>query len=140
MREEGFIDNRVEEVPFAGILTELLTTNLAQHPEKQAVFRRMRGVVTIDLEDIETAVTLVFEKGKLRIQSEVAACPDLRIRTASDRVTDLNALRIIGGLPWYFDEAGRKVAAHLLSGRLKIEGMFGHPFLLTRLTKIMSVM
>ena len=139
MREEGFIDNRVEEVPFAGILAELLTTNLAQHPEKQAVFRRMRGVVTIDLEDIETAVTLVFEKGKLRIQSEVAASPDLRIRTASDRVTDLNALRIIGGLPWYFNEAGRKVVAHLLTGRLKIEGMFGHPLLLTRLTKIMSV-
>jgi hypothetical protein len=30
--------------------------------------------------------------------------------------------------------------AHLLTGRLKIEGMFGHPLLLTRLTKIMSVM
>jgi hypothetical protein len=30
--------------------------------------------------------------------------------------------------------------AHLLAGRLKIEGMFGHPLLLTRLTKIMSVM
>ena len=36
--------------------------------------------------------------------------------------------------------AGRKVVAHLLSGRLKIEGMFVHPVLLTRLTKIMSVM
>ena len=137
---EAFIDNRADDVPFAGILAELLTTNLVQHPEKQAVFGRMRGVVTIDLEDIETAVTLVFEKGKLRIQSEVAVCPDLRIRTAADRVTDLNALRIVGGLPWYFDEAGRKVVAHLVTGRLKIEGLFGHLLLLTRLTKIMSVM
>ena len=134
------IENRAQEVPFAGILAELLTTNLAQHPEKQAVFRRMRGVVAIELEDIETAVTLVFERGKLRIQSEIAACPDLLIRTASDRVTDLNALRIVGGLPWYFDEAGRKVVAHLVTGRLKIAGLFGHPLLLTRLTKIMSVM
>jgi hypothetical protein len=28
----------------------------------------------------------------------------------------------------------------LLTGRLKIAGMFAHPILLTRLTKIMSVM
>ncbi len=138
--EEGFIDNRAGEVPFAGILADLLTTNLTQHPEKQAVFRRMRGVVTIDLADIETAVTLVFERGRLRIQSELSACPDLLIRTASELVMDLNALRIVGGLPWYFDEAGRRVVAHLLTGRLKIAGMFSHPLLLTRLTNIMSVM
>jgi hypothetical protein len=138
--EEGFIDNRAGEVPFAGILADLLTANLVQRPEKRAVFMRMRGVVTIDLADIETAVTLVFERGKLRIQAELSACPDLLIRTASERVMDLNALRIVGGLPWYFDEAGRKVVAHLLTGRLKIAGMFAHPILLTRLTKIMSVM
>ena len=138
--EEEFIDNRAGDIPFAGILADLLTTNLTQHPEKLSVFRRMRGVVTIDLADIETAVTLVFDRGKLRIQSEVSACPDLLIRTASDRVTDLNALRIVGGLPWYFDEAGRRVVAQLFTGRLKIAGMFGHLLLLTRLTKIMSVM
>ncbi|MHB8909355.1 MAG: hypothetical protein ACYDAA_10815 [Syntrophales bacterium] len=140
MGEEEFIENRAGEVPFAGILAELLTTNLAQHPEKQAVFRHMQGVVTIDLADIETAVTLVFEKGKLRIQAELSACPDLLIRTASGQVMDLNALRVVGGLPWYFDGAGRKVVSHLLTGRLKIAGMFAHPILLTRLTKIMSVM
>jgi hypothetical protein len=137
---EAFIDNRAEEVPFAGILAELLATNLERHPEKQEVFRRMQGAVAIDLIDIETAVTLVFEGGRLRIDAGIADTPALIIRTASDRVTDLNALRIVGGFPWYFDEAGRKVVAHLLTGRLKIEGMFGCPLLLTRLTKIMSVM
>ncbi len=38
-----------------------------------------------------------------------------------------------------FDEAGRKVVGHLLTGRLKIDGMIAHPVLLMRLTKIMSV-
>jgi len=140
MGEQGLIDNRAEEIPFAGIIAELLATNLAVHPEKQAVFRRMQGAVAIDLVDIETAVTLHFGGERLRIDAGIVGIPELTIRTASDRVTDLNALRIVGGLPWYFDEAGRKVVAHLLSGRLKIEGMFGHPVLLTRLTKIMSVM
>ena len=96
--------------------------------------------MAIALADIETAVTLVFEGERLRIEAGINASSDLVIRTASDRVMDLNALRIVGGLPWYFDEAGRKVVAHLLAGRLKIEGMFTHPVLLTRLTIIMSVM
>jgi hypothetical protein len=140
MGEEGFIDNRAGDVPFAAIIAELLATNLARHPEKQKVFRRMQGAVSIDLTDIETAVTLVFGGECLRIDAGIVGTPALIIRTASDRVTDLNALRIVGGLPWYFDEAGRRVVANLLTGRLKIEGMLGHPLLLTRLTKIMSVM
>jgi hypothetical protein len=138
--ESGFIDNRAQEIPFAGILSDLLTENLTQHPEKWEVFLKMRGSVAIDLVDIETAVTLTFTEGRLRLEAGVEGHPALLIRTDSDRVMDLNALRIIGGLPWYFDEAGRKVVAHLLTGRLKIEGMFNHPVLLTRLTNIMSVM
>ena len=138
--EEGFIENRAREVPFAGILADLLRENLAQHPEKRECFRKMRGEVVIDLVDIETAVTLVFTGEGLRIEAGEAKSPALIIRTASDLVMDLNALRIVGGLPWYFDEAGRKVLGHLFTGRLKIGGMFTHPVLLTRLTIVMSVM
>ena len=138
--EEGFIENRAAEVPFAGILADLLTANLTQRPEKRAVFECMRGAVAIELVDIETAVTLAFAAGKLRIEEGIVGCPEIVIRTASDRVMDLNALRIVGGLPWYFDEAGRRVLGHLVSGRLKIKGLFTHPVLLTQLTKIMSVM
>jgi hypothetical protein len=138
--DEEIIENRAGEVPFAGILADLLRENLAQHPEKREIFRKMRGGVVIDLADIETVVTLVFTGGGLRIEAGDVENPALVIRTASDRVMDLNALSIVGGLPWYFDEAGRKVVAHLLTGRLKIGGMFTHPVLLTRLTIVMSVM
>jgi hypothetical protein len=138
--EEGFIENRAAQIPFAGILADLLTSNLTQRPEKRAVFEAMRGAVAIELADIETAVTLAFAKGQLRIEEGIAGCPEIVIRTTSDRVMDLNALKIVGGLPWYFDEAGRSVLGHLFAGRLKISGMFVHLPLLTRLTKIMSVM
>jgi hypothetical protein len=138
--EEGFIENRATGVPFAGILADLLTANLTKRPEKRAVFETMRGAVAIELVDIETAVTLVFATGKLWIEEGIVGCPEIVIRTASDRVMDLNALRIVGGLPWYFDEAGRRVLGHLFSGRLKMKGLFTHPVLLTQLTKIMSVM
>jgi hypothetical protein len=137
--EEGFIENRAE-VPFGAILEELLRANLTQRPEKRAVFDRMRGTVAIDLADIEAAVTLTFGGGRLRIADGIAPGAQLVVATDSDRVMDLNALRIVGGLPWYFDGAGRKVVGHLLAGRLKIAGLLRHPVLLTRLTKIMSVM
>ncbi len=138
--EEGFIENRSTEVPFAGILADLLTANLTQRPEKRAVYETMRGAIAIELTDIETAVTLFFASGKIRIEEGIVGDPEIVIRTASERVMDLNALRIVGGLPWYFDGAGRRVLGHLFSGRLKIEGLFSHPVLLTQLTKIMSVM
>ena len=138
--EEGVIENKAAEVPFASILEDLLRSNLSQRPEKRAVFGKMCGAVAIELTDIETAVTLVFAGGKLRIEAGIAGSPEIVIRTTSDRVTDLNALKIVGGLPWYFDDAGRRVLGHLFSGRLKISGMFVHLTLLTRLTKIMSVM
>lgn len=137
--ESGGIENRAPAVPFAAILTDLLTANLEQRPEKRRVFERMRGTAGIELSDIEAKVTLVFADGGLRIEEGIPPGTDLVIRTESDRVMDLNALRIVGGLPWYFDEAGRRVVGHLLTGRLKIDGMFTHPLLLTRLTKIMSV-
>ena len=137
--EEGFIENRAAEVPFAGILADLLTENLMQHAAKADLFRRMNGSAAIALVDIDVAVTLAFAAGRLQIEGGIIGHPELVIRTTSDLILDLNALRIIGGLPWYFDEAGRKVVGHLLTGRLKIEGMFTHPLLLTRLTKIMSV-
>jgi hypothetical protein len=137
--EAGVIDNRAGEIPFAGILEELLTTNIDRHPGKASVFGKMRGTAAIELSDMETAVTLVFEEGRLRIEAGIAGRPELVIRTASDRIMDLNVLRIVGGIPWVFDEAGRKVLGHLATGKLKIAGMFAHPVLLARLTRIMSV-
>jgi hypothetical protein len=138
--EEGFIKNRAEEIPFAGILADLLTETLTQHVAKASVFRRMSGSAASALAAIAAAVTLAFAAGRLRIEAGIVGNPELVIRTTSDCVMDLNALRIVAGLPWYFDEAGRRVIGHLLAGRLKITGMFTHPILLTRLTKIMSVM
>lgn len=138
--EAAFIDNRASGVPFAGILADLLAENLAQHPEKRKVFGKMRGGAAIALADIEAIVTLIFSDAGLRIEAGIAEDPALVIRTSSDKVMDLSAVTIVGGLPWLLDEAGRKVAVHLLTGRLKIEGMFAHPVLLVRLTHIMSVM
>ena len=66
--------------------------------------------------------------------------PDLIINSSSEKIISLNAINIKFGLPYYFDEAGMNVLKQLASGELRINGMFTHPILLTKLTKIMSVM
>ena len=134
------ISNNAQDVPFSFILDDLLAGNIAKSPAKQEVYKKTEGVVAIDLPDIEATVTLIFGRGKLTIEAGIVHNPAIIIKTSSDLVMDLNLLNIRWGLPYYFDEAGRRVLGHILSGRLKIKGMFSNLVLLTRLTIIMSVM
>ena len=134
------ISNNAGDVPFAHILQELLAGTIEKSEARQAVYRKMKGAIAIALPDIEAAVTLVFQLGHMTIEAGITKNPALIITTSSDLVTDLNMLTICWGLPYYFDEAGRRVLGHIFSGRLKIKGLFSHPVLLTRLTILMSVM
>ncbi|MGC9325167.1 MAG: hypothetical protein ACP5G0_10525 [Desulfomonilia bacterium] len=134
------IDNQAGEVPFSFVIEELLASNLEQNPHKMRTFQKIFGVVAIDLPDIEARVTLIFSGGKMKIVPGIVGKPDLIIRTDSDKVIGLNSISIKFGLPYYFDEAGLTVLKQLASGELKIQGMLFHPIILTRLTKIMSVM
>ena len=137
---EGIVVNNASEVPFSYILAELLGSNLEQNPHKMATFNKIFGVVAIDLKDIEAIVTLIFSGGKVRLEQGIVGKPDIIIQTDSDKIIGLNSISIKFGLPYYFDEAGMTVIKQLLSGELKIKGMLLHPIILTRLTKIMSVM
>ncbi len=137
---DNIVENRAEEVPFSYVISDLLTGNLQQKPDKMKTLEHMYGVVALNLPDIEAAVTLIFAGGKVRIEPGIVGKPDLIINSSSEKIISLNAINIKFGLPYYFDEAGMNVIKQLLSGELKIQGMFTHPVLLTRLTKIMSVM
>ncbi len=137
---DTIVDNRAEEVPFSYVIADLLTSNLEQRQDKMKTFRSMWGVVALNLPDIEAAITLIFAGGRVRIEPGVVGKPDLIINSSSEKIISLNAISIKFGLPFYFDEAGMNVLKQLASGELRINGMFTHPILLTKLTKIMSVM
>ncbi|HOS98129.1 MAG TPA: hypothetical protein PLR71_13960 [Deltaproteobacteria bacterium] len=137
---DTIVENRAEEVPFSYVITDLLSSNLQQKPDKMKTFQNMWGVVGLNLPDIEAAITMIFAGGRVRIEPGIVGKPDLVINSSSEKIISLNAINIKFGLPYYFDEAGLNVLKQLASGELKIQGMFTHPILLTRLTKIMSVM
>jgi len=133
------IVNNAEDMPFSFIVQDIIAGNVERSEAKLAVFKKMEGIAAIDLPDIAAAVTLVFQRGKLTIETGIVRNPAIIIKTSSDIVTDLNLLKICCGLPYYFDAAGRRVLGHLLTGNLKIKGLFTHPVLLNRFTDIMSV-
>ena len=137
---ENVVDNRAEEVPFSYVIADLLTGNLQQKPGKMTTFNNMFGEVALNLPDIEAAVTLIFAGGRVRIEPGILGKPDLIINSSSENIISLNAINIKFGLPYYFDEAGLNVLKQLWSGDLRIQGLLTHPLLLTRFTKIMSVM
>ena len=128
-----------EENGLANILFELLRQNIARMPEKINDLQRLNMTVGILANDIDVAVLLRFQNGQLIIDGNISEEPEIKITTDSETILDLSRIRIIGGLPYYFDETGRGIIKKLLSGRLKIRGLFAHPIKLTRLTRIMSV-
>ncbi|HOW56554.1 MAG TPA: hypothetical protein PKZ12_01025 [Smithellaceae bacterium] len=133
------IVNNAQDLPFSFIVQDIIAGNLERSAAKLAVFKKMEGIAAIDLPDIAAAVTLIFQRGKLTLETGIVSNPAIIIKTSSDIVTDLNLLKICCGLPCYFNASGRRVLRHLLAGNLRIKGLFTHPVLLNRFTEIMSV-
>ena len=137
---EPKIVNSAGGPPFSFIVHELLAGNIAQSGVKRSAFMKLRGIAVIDLPDIEASLSLHFQSGSLTIEPGISPAAAVTIRTSSDRIMDLNAIGIRRGLPWFFDEQGRKVLGLLFTGEITVRGLLKHPIFLARLTLVMSVM
>lgn len=137
---EELVVNNAGDVPFSGILADVLKTNLEQKPHKLKTFNNLNTIVGIDVTDVGKKVYLVFSGGKVTLEPDTIEKPQVFITAESEKIMGLNFINIKWGLPYYFDEAGRTVIKQLLSGEIKIKGMLFHPIILTRVTKVMSVM
>jgi len=137
---EQLVVNNAGDVPFSGILADVLKTNLEQKPHKLKTFRNLSAVVGINVTDVGRSVSLVFTGEKVLIEEGIKEKPQVVITADSETIMGLNFVNIKWGLPYYFDEAGRNVIKLLLSGQLKIQGLLLHPIILTKVTKVMSVM
>ncbi|MFZ3089645.1 MAG: hypothetical protein WA240_03385 [Nitrospirota bacterium] len=128
-----------EENGLANILFDLIRQNIERRPEKINDLQRLNTTVSLSANDIDVSVLLRFQNGRLIIDNKTQEDAEIEIATDSETILELSRIKIIGRLPYYFDETGRGIIKKLLSGRLKIRGLFAHPIKLTRLTRIMSV-
>ena len=140
--KEGLVDYADEEPSaFASMLGGLIEANVEGRIEKRKDFSTLVARVGIWVNDIDEGVTLDFKgRGGLTVHNGLAPNRTLTIRTDAETVMSLSNLKIGPfGLPIYYDEVGRGVAAKLLNGKLKIDGLLANVMTLNAVTRIFSV-
>ena len=129
-----------EPSAFASMLGGLIEANVVASPAKRKDFDDLKARVGIFVTDIDEGVTLDFDRGSLVVHNGLQADRDITIRAEADTVMSLSNLRIgLFGMPVYYDAVGRGVAARLVRGRLRIDGMLGNLATLNSVTRIFSV-
>jgi hypothetical protein len=129
-----------EPSAFASMLGGLIQANVESRPEKMQDFESLVARVGIWVNDIDEGVTLDFKGGTLTVHNGLKPRRTITIRTDAETVMSLSNLKIgVLGMPVYYDEVGRGVAAKLLRGKLKIDGLLPNVLTLNSVTRIFSV-
>ncbi len=129
-----------EASAFALMLGGLIEANVSSRPEKRRDFQSLRARVGMVVTDIDEAVTLDFEGGRLVVRNGLQPGCDVTIRADAETVMQLSNVRIgFAGMPNYLDRAGRDVVARMLRGRLRIGGLVGNLTTLNQVTRLFSV-
>lgn len=140
-QRSGLVDYADKEPSaFASMLGGLIQANVESRPEKMEDFHSLVARVGIWVTDIDEGVTLDFKGGNLTVHNGLKTRRTITIRTDAETVMSLSNLKIgVLGMPVYYDEVGRGVAAKLLRGRLKIDGLLPNVLTLNAVTRIFSV-
>src|SRR5438128_3754052 len=129
-----------EPSAFASMLGGLIEANVRSRPEKARDFESLVARVGIFVTDIDEGVTLDFKGGTLVVHNGLKPRRTLTIRADADTVMNLSNLKIgLLGLPIYYDGVGRGIAAKLLRGKLRIDGLLPNVLTLNTVTRIFSV-
>jgi len=129
-----------EPSAFASMLGGLIDANIENNPTKRKDFDELAARVGIWVTDIDEGVTLEFQRGSLLVHNGLKPKRDITIRAEAETVMNLSNLRIgLFGMPVYYDEVGRGVAAKLVQGKLHIDGMLGNIATVNTVTRIFSV-
>jgi hypothetical protein len=141
-RAQGALLSYADPQPsaFAHMLGGLIEANVSGRPEKKRDFDSLEARVGVFVTDIDEGVTLDFQKSHLVVHNGLMPKRDITIRAEAETVMNLSNLKIgFFGMPVYYDEVGRGVAARLLQRRLRIEGLLGNLATLNTVTRIFSV-
>jgi hypothetical protein len=131
-----------EQNAFAGMMAELIRSNLADHPEKERDFAAMHGRVALVAEDADIVVTLHFRGGALRVHSGLLGVPDLVVRGSSAALIDLSRIPKhprFGFLPDPRADVVRTLARAVYDRQLRFHGLLAHLRLGVRLSRVLSI-
>lgn len=122
----------------ATMLARLIESNLTHDPGRARLLRP--AVVEIEAIDAGVAATVRTAAGRVEVASGRAnPAADLSIRASSGDLLDLTAAPLWLGLPNPASRTGREVLRGVFARRVRIRGMFGHPLVLSRVARLLSV-
>ena len=89
--------------------------------------------------DAAVSVSIRLAPHEVTVRNGLSGRPDVAIETGSENLIGLSSVPLRFGLPDLTKKEGRAVNRKLLSGELKVRGLFRHPRKLARLNKLLSV-
>lgn len=140
MSNDITLEKGAEEVGLAVMVADLIRQNIEAKPAKKKYLNKLNKIVSINAVDAGVSITLKFNRGKLTIAGSEDKKAHVKITTDSQTILDLSSIKIIAGIPWFFDSTGFKVVQKMLTGKLKIKGMIAHFLTILNLMKLFSVM
>jgi hypothetical protein len=130
-----FVDD--EPSGLALMVGGLIQQNLERDPGRA---RHLDGsVVAIVAPDADVAISIRLGPGEIEVADGVRPDAHLVVTASSDRLLHMTSSPLRFGLPDALSRHGREVLGHVLSRRVRIEGLVRGPHRLARLTKLLSV-
>ena len=126
--------------PLIDTFVDLIRNNCEKDPRKEKRAMKMNCSVVINATDTGRQVTLTFQKGKLTVSDGAQAGPDLSISADLESLIAMTNVKCFWGLPvGYYTPFGlRNIVGKLLTGQIKVKGMFTHLLSLLRLQEVLS--
>lgn len=121
------------------MLSSLIRQNIADKRQRLDDLKKLNIHIGLWAGDIGVKLTMVFKDGGLVFHDGIREDAHVLIVADSDSILNLSLLPIKFGLPWLFNKTGITFIGELISGSLKITGLFKHPFAVIRLTRLVSV-
>lgn len=138
--EDYLIVKDREHLHLLGRFIQAMFLNFLKKPGKVCVIKRTRLVVAFDPGGSpEKGLTVSFEQGRVFIENGVK--PGAQIRITGEPAILMMLSRIPAGRPlikYFMSYEGKDLIKRILSGELKLKGVFRHPVGMMRFAKIMA--
>ena len=121
----------------AQMIGGLIAQNLERDPGRRALLTG--GVVAVSAPDAQVAVTVRMGPGDVVVSDGVSRDAHVVVTADSGLLLRMTASPLRMGLPDVFTKQGRAVLGDVLTRRVRIRGLLGHPGRLAAFTRLLSV-
>jgi hypothetical protein len=124
------------------VLYGLISEKVAMDPRAAHVARAIGRPVTVRNMDDGAEATVVPGRTATRVINGPAVDPVVRVEATVDQLLDLSQLEMRRGGLWpigLFTARGARILLQIATGKLRVHGLFRHPFTVFRFIALVSV-